>query len=257
MKDFQGASPSYPAYQQWTDSSLESTLVFKYQGREKKIVVINFSLVGDQQRVSYPDSLLQLLKKVWTLRPPDYTPTVRDILLYQPDFKATEVYTSSFMGHGFSTTYRTAKHDDCYRRQSATQIIFSCWNRPMATYDMKAKVYSLDRRAEGRGADSPFLSDVETFAKVHQDAEYRLTGTAMIGEQECRKIEVKLKHQGSPFGNGEFTYIFYVAENLNNLVIGVDVTGNQADASSRLGNIEFDFPYTLFQRPKGYRLKGR
>src|SRR3954471_2788663 len=81
MEDFQNASSSYPAYQTWDDSSMESTLTFKYEGREKKIVVTNFSLVGEQKKVRYPDSLLALLKKVWTLRPPDYVPTVRDTLL--------------------------------------------------------------------------------------------------------------------------------------------------------------------------------
>src|SRR5947199_683977 len=255
MEDFQAAAPSYPAYQMWDDSSMESTLVFKYEGREKRIVVNNFSIHDEQNAAHYPASLLAMLKKVWTLRPPDYVPTVRDILLFQPDFKATDVYTSSFMGHGFSTTYKTAKHDDCYRRQSETMIMFSCWNQPTATFDIKTKEYSIDHRAQGQVADSPFLSDVETFAKVHKDAEYNITGTAMIGEQECQKIEVKLKSNASSFGNGEFTYIFYAATNLKNLVIGVDVTGNQTYASSRLGNVEFDFPYTLFQRPKGYRLK--
>jgi len=255
MEDFQMASSSYPAYQMWDDSSMESTLTFKYEGREKRIVVKNFSLVGEQKKAFYPASLLALLKKVWTLRPPDYIPTVRDILLFQPDFKATEVYTSSFMGHGFSTTYKTAKHDDCYRRQSATMIMFACWNQPTTSFDLKAREYSVDRRAQGRAADSPFLSDAQTFAKLHQDAEYKITGTAMIGEQECQKIEVKLKYNASSFGNGEFTYIFYVAPNLKNLAIGVDLTGNQTYASSRLGNVEFDFPYSLFQKPKGYRLK--
>jgi hypothetical protein len=255
MEDFQAAAPSHPAYQIWNDSSMESTLVFKYKGREKRIVVRNFSLVGEQKNVRYPASLLKMLKKVWTLRPPDYVPTVRDILLYQPDFKATEVYNSSFMGEGFSTTYKTAKHDDCYRRQSATMIMFSCWNQPTTTFDIKTKEYSIDRRAQGKVADSPFLADVQTFARVHKDAEYKVTGTAMIGDEECQKIEVKLKSKASSFGNGEFTYVFYAAKNLKNLVIGVDLTGNQTYASSRLGNVEFDFPDSLFQRPQGYRLK--
>jgi hypothetical protein len=255
MEDFQNAAPNYPAYQIWNDSRMESTLVFKYGGREKRIVVNNFSLVGDQKRVTYPTSLFKTLTKVWQLRPPDYEPTVRDILLDQPDFMATETYTSSFMGHGFSTTFKTAKRDECYRRQSATMIMFACWNQPTTSFDIKAREYSVDRRAQGRAADSPFLSDVQTFAKLHTDAGYRLAGTAMIGEQECQKIEVKLKYNASSFGNGEFTYVFHVAKNLKNLAIGVDVTGDQTYAMSRLGNVEFDFPDALFRRPKGYRLK--
>jgi hypothetical protein len=257
MEDFQAAAPTYPAYQMWDDSSMESALVFKYQGREKRIVVKNFSLYGDQHNGNYPASLLAMLRKVWELRPPDYVPTVRDILLHQPDFLAMETYTSSFMGHGFSTTYRTAKRDDCYRRQSTSMIIYSCWNQPTTSFDLSTHEYSVEDSAQGRAADSPFLSDVQTFAKMHKDVEYRLAGTQMIGEQECRKIEVKLTNSGKPLGNGEVTYVFYVAENLKNLVIGVDVTGNQSYASSRLDNVEFDFSNRLFQRPKGYRLKSR
>jgi hypothetical protein len=257
MEDFQAAAPTYPAYQMWDDSSLESTIVFKDQGREKKIVVKNFSLYSGQHNEDYPASLLAMLRKVWQLRPPDYVPTVRDILLYQPDFLATETYTSSFMGHGFSTTYRTAKRDDCYRRQSTAQIIYSCWNQPTTTFDLRTREYSVERRAQGRAADLPFLSDVQTFAKVHKDIEYRLTGTQMIGEQECQKIEAKVTDKDASPGHGEFTYVFYTAKNLNNLVVGVDMTSNQTYASSRLDNVEFDFPDSFFRRPKGYRLKSR
>src|ERR1043165_6523235 len=250
MEDFQMAAPSYPVYQIWDDSRMESTLVFKYEGREKRIVVNNFSLVGDQKRVTYPASLLKLLKKIWELRPPDYEPTARDLLLNQPDFIATETYPSAFMGHGFATTFKLAKRDDCYRRQSATMVIYACLNQATTIYDLRKQ-----ERQPQEGGNTTFPSDGQSLARAHQDAEYRLAGTAMIGEQECQKIEVKLKFNPSNFGNEEFTYVFYVAPNLKNLVIGVDVTGNQTYATSRLGNVEFDFPNSLFQRPKGYRLK--
>ncbi len=256
-EDFQTAAPVFPVFQPWDDSSLESTLVFKYGGREKRIVVNNFSTYDKQNAAHYPASLLALLKKVWELRPPDYIPTVRDILLSQPDFIATEVYTSAFMGHGFSVTFRTAKRDDCYRRQSESLITYTCWNQPTTTFDPKTREYKEDRRGQGKAADSPFLSDVQTFARVHQDVEYKIAGTAMLGEQECLKIEVKLKTTKSVFGNGEFTYVFYAAKNLKNLIIGVDLTGNQSYASSRLGNVEFDFSNRFFQRPKGYHLKSQ
>jgi len=123
--DFQGASAVYPTYQIWTDSWLESKVAFSLQGQAKTFVVNNFSPDDSRSNAHYPASVLEMLRKVWELRPPDYTPTVRDILINQPDFAATEAYTSSFMGHGFSVTYKTYKRMDCYRRESPTQITYS------------------------------------------------------------------------------------------------------------------------------------
>jgi hypothetical protein len=104
-------------------------------------------------------------------------------------------------------------------------------------------------------SDSTFLSDVQTFARLRKDAEFTLEGTAMIGEQECLKIVAKISYESAPLRDREFTYVFYAAKNLRNLVIGVDLTSRDSYASSRLGNIIFDFPDKLFRKPEGYRLK--
>jgi hypothetical protein len=255
--DFQNAAAVYPRYEIWDDSSLESTLIFKYQGREKRIVVNNFSPDGARKKAHYPPSLLAMLERVWKLRPPDHTPSVRDILINQPDYIATETFTSAFMGHGFVVTYKTAKRMDCYRRQSETQITYSCLNQPNTIFYPGTREYSEEARPKGAAADSLFLSDVQTFARERSDAKYSLVGTEKIGEQECLKIEAKVTYKGASRGWQEFVYVFYAARNLNNLVIGVDLTGKETYASSRLSNIRLDFPDRLFKRPEGYRLKDR
>lgn len=255
--DFQSAAAVYPRYQMWTDSSLEAALTFTFEGRLKKVLVNNFSVQDTLNKTHYPPSLLAMLQKVHDLRPPDYPQTVRTLLLNQPEYTATEKFTSSFMGHGFSTTYQTAKHFDCYRRQSATEIIYSCLNQPNVIFYPQTKEYREEPRARGNSAAAIFISDVQTFARVHKDASYKLAGTEMIGEQECMKIEAKVTARNAPNGAQEFTYVFYLAERLKNLVIGVDVTGKNSYASSRLSNIRFDFPEKMFERPTGYRLKRR
>lgn len=255
--DFQTAAPVYPRYQMWTDSSLEATLTFTFAGREKRVLVNNFSIQDTLNKTHYPPSLLAMLQKVHDLRPPDYPQTVRTLLLNQPEYTATEKFTSSFMGHGFSTTYQTAKHFDCYRRQSATEIIYSCLNQPNIIFYPQTKEYREEPRARGNSAGAIFISDVQTFARVHKEASYKLAGTEMIGEQECLKIEAKVTFRNAPIGAQEFTYVFYLAERLKNLVIGVDITGKDSYSSSRLSGISFDFPEKMFERPTGYRLKRR
>ena len=181
--------------------------------------------------------------------------SVRDILINQPDYIATEAFTSAFMGHGFSVSYKTAKRGDCYRRQSETQITYSCLNQADTVFYPRTREYRQETRPNGTGPDALFISDVQTFAKTRPDVKYTLAGTEKIGEQECLRIEARVTYKGASAGYQEFTFVFYAARNLNNLVIGVDVTGKDSYASSRLSNIELDFPEKLFKRPEGYRPK--
>src|SRR6266850_4546655 len=150
--------------------------------------------------------------------------SVRDILMNQPDYIAAETFTSAFMGHGFSVRYQTAKRMDCYRRQSDTQITYSCLNQPDMIFYPSTREYRQEARPAGPGPYALFISDVQTFAKTRTDVEYTLAGTEKIGEQECLKIEAKLTYEGASPGYRKFIFVFYAAKNLNNLVIGVDVT---------------------------------
>ncbi len=68
QQDFQGARNEYPAFQIWTDSSLQTTIVFTHNGREKKIVVNNYSETDQRNSSYYPASLIALLKKIEELR---------------------------------------------------------------------------------------------------------------------------------------------------------------------------------------------
>ena len=179
--------------------------------------------------------------------------SVRDILINQPDYIATETFTSAFMGHGFSVSYKTAKRLDCYRRQSDTQITYSCLNQPDMIFYPRTREYRQEARPEGTGPDALFISDVQTFARTRNDVEYTLVGTEKFGEQECLKIEAKVTYKEASPGFREFTFVFYAAKNLRNLVIGVTVTGKETYASSSLHDIRLDFPDRLFKKPEGYR----
>jgi hypothetical protein len=181
--------------------------------------------------------------------------SVRDILINQPDYIATETFTSAFMGHGFSVSYKTAKRLDCYRRQTDTQITYSCLNQPDMIFYPRTREYRQEARPEGTGPDALFISDVQTFARTRPDVEYTLVGTEKFGEQECLKIEARVTYKDASQGFREFTFIFYAAKNLRNLVIGVTVTGKETYASSSLSDIRLDFPNKLFKRPEGYRRK--
>jgi hypothetical protein len=182
--------------------------------------------------------------------------SVRDILMNQPDYIATESFTSAFMGHGFSVSYKTAKRLDCYRRQSDTQITYSCLHQPDMIFYPRTREYRQEARPEGTGPDALFISDVQTFARTRPDVEYTLVGTEKVGEQECFKIEAQVTYKEASPGYQEFTFVFYAAKNLRNLVIGVTVTGKETYASSGLSDIRLDFPDKLFKRPEGYRPKG-
>ena len=69
--DFQKAKSEYPRFQMWTDSSLITTMIFKNQTREKKIVVNNYSSYDKENDKHYPAALLKMLQKIDALRPKD------------------------------------------------------------------------------------------------------------------------------------------------------------------------------------------
>lgn len=69
--DFQKAKSEYPRFQMWTDSSLITTIIFKNQTQEKRIVVNNYSSYDKKNDKHYPASLLKMLQKIDALRPKD------------------------------------------------------------------------------------------------------------------------------------------------------------------------------------------
>jgi hypothetical protein len=69
--DFQNAKSEYPRIRIWTDSRLETTIIFKNQMQEKKILVNNYSSYDKENAGHYPASLLKMLKKIDELRPKD------------------------------------------------------------------------------------------------------------------------------------------------------------------------------------------
>ena len=160
------------------------------------------------------------------------------------------------MGHGFSVIYKTAKRMDCYRRQSDTQITYSCLNQPDMIFYPRTREYRQEARPEGTGPDALFISDVQTFARTRKNVEYALVGTEEFGEQECLKIEAKVTYKEASPGFREFTFVFYAAKNLSNLVIGVTVTGKESYASSSLSDIRLDFPDKLFKDRKAIDRNG-
>src|SRR5258708_32297724 len=108
--------------------------------------------------------------------------SVRDILINQPDYIGTEAFTSAFMGHGFSVSYKTAKRGDCYRRQSETQITYSCLNQADTVFYPRTREYRQETGAKGPGADALFISDVPTVAKTRQDVQHTLARTQENGK---------------------------------------------------------------------------
>jgi hypothetical protein len=62
--DFLNAAAEYPVFQKWTDSSLKLTITVKADGREKQVVVNNFTASDIENKENYPASLLALLEKI-------------------------------------------------------------------------------------------------------------------------------------------------------------------------------------------------
>jgi hypothetical protein len=66
--DFQQAKADYPVFQIWTDSGLETAIIYRDQEKEKKIVVHNY-MSGDENNYNhYPTSLVTLLSHAEELR---------------------------------------------------------------------------------------------------------------------------------------------------------------------------------------------
>jgi len=66
--DFQQAKADYPVFQIWTDSGLDTAIVYRNHEKEKKIVVHNFMLGDENNYNHYPTSLVTLLSLAEELR---------------------------------------------------------------------------------------------------------------------------------------------------------------------------------------------
>lgn len=63
QSDFLNSNAEYPIFQRWTDSSLKLIIIVSTEGREKRIVVNNFTDSDKDNKSHYPASLLALLEK--------------------------------------------------------------------------------------------------------------------------------------------------------------------------------------------------
>src|ERR1044072_4323217 len=72
--DFLSAKGDYPAFQIWTDSSLETTVIFNWNGISKRTMLRNFHTESKDNEKHYPASLLELLRAAAELRNPQAKP---------------------------------------------------------------------------------------------------------------------------------------------------------------------------------------
>jgi hypothetical protein len=70
-KDFQDAAADYAALRMWTDSGLDTTVVFRNNGKDKKVVVHNFSATELANDEYYPPSLVGVLLLAEKIRTPN------------------------------------------------------------------------------------------------------------------------------------------------------------------------------------------
>jgi hypothetical protein len=96
-QDFQSARADYPVFRRWTDSGLETTIIFRGRDGEKKTLVRNYRVsdkIGDDDK-NYSASLVALLRLADGVRnPKPATPKtpVPQILAYNRILKVGKTY---------------------------------------------------------------------------------------------------------------------------------------------------------------------
>lgn len=168
----------------------------------------------------------------------------RDLILNQPDFKADLSFfvAHRVSGHGFSQ--RMVRKGNRYREESEFWIFVGEYGKPSARLFPKTKIYDDYVPPRGGSLDDPPI-DAPAVAREN-DATFTALGTVAIDGHHCIKIEVRRK-------TTQDKYYFYVARDLKNLAIVIQLVQQNRSTIQKLTNISLEVPDSLVHIPADYK----
>lgn len=173
----------------------------------------------------------------------------KDILLNQPDFIADQQYFM-FETHkhgGLSLPQKLAKKGSIYRwEESIDNVNFLRFDKP-PVFCSAAGNNCFEAQHYRDCCGYLKANQVENYAKA-SDAKFELIGSEVVEGYDCIKIKT---------GNvaKEETIYFYVAKDLKNLVIKIEVIQSDRKHTFILSNVSFDVPGELFKPIEDFNQK--
>lgn len=169
---------------------------------------------------------------------------VKDLLVNQPSYTATQNFFFSEGFGGFSASEKIASKGNFYRIDTGMVIVVSEIGKPdIRIYRNK----TFEREVwNSKVFITPSVGLNPKDLLSFDDISFSALGSIEIDGHKCLKIEAKSKSI-SP------KVFLYAAKDLKNLIIAAQVLAEKQGSVQRLVNISFDVPDSLFQIPSGYR----
>jgi hypothetical protein len=175
----------------------------------------------------------------------------RELLAKQPDFVAEEILFSAERraGMGFASghqlLFKKAKQGELYRRDTGMVVTYFDSENRTLRYDEKSK--KLEELNDGNQRDDWYdgAENPEYFARK-KGIIYSVVGTEKVSDQECVKIKATKEGAVSQGEDKEEAVYFYVAKDMQNLVIATEIFLPNRRTSHVLRNISFKLPDGLF-----------
>jgi hypothetical protein len=175
--------------------------------------------------------------------------SLKQLIDRQPDFTAKESlhFPEQYQikkFEGFSTSYSVSKKGLTYRRDRGAVISYEWPDKPALLFYPRSREYIESPRLGiwFENAFSPGLDALDAPNLV-----FEKVGETELDGHKCIKIKLSNKDDASA------TIIYYVAIDLQNLVIRIEFVDLFGTRTYTLKDISFDVPSELFQLPSGYK----
>jgi hypothetical protein len=173
---------------------------------------------------------------------------LRQLILHQPDFTAVAIMSFAGEGpikslNGVSISLRVAKKGLTYRRDRDVVISYERPNEPMLLYYPRSREYMESPRIGiwFENAASPGLAALDSPNLV-----FERTGDLELDGHKCLKVQLSNKDDLSA------RVVYYVATDLRNLAIQIEVINAFGVKTYKLEDISFDVADDAFDPPRGY-----
>src|SRR5262245_23321020 len=180
--------------------------------------------------------------------PPQTESQIRQLLLSQPDYTATQQFGFIEARGGFGATSKVAKLGSRYREEDDDRILIREPGKPTIRIYPKRREFSEMSEADSDSASESFPLTPEQLARS-QVANFRLSGRKRVGRYECQNIEVTYRDARLK----DLKFVFCSAPALKNLIVFKQTFLGAVTMTTVLTNVSLAVSDHLFRIPTGYK----
>jgi hypothetical protein len=174
---------------------------------------------------------------------------IRQLLLSQPDYSATQQFGFVEPRGGFGATTKVAKLGTRFREEDEDRILIREPGKPTVRIYPKRREFSEVVEDESDPKQSDDLAITPEELAKREDVHFRLTGSKNVGGYQCQSIEATYPDDRLE----QFKFVFCSAPKLKNVIVYQQAVMGPVTMTTILSNVSFNVSASLFRIPDGYK----